>query len=77
VKEDTSKLKEIAFTPYTYISSTYQDEYSKTQGQGIVKTGKAFVSTELKVAHDALNIFLSYWSKSKEHTAKKVDEIKQ
>jgi hypothetical protein len=77
VKEDTSKLRDMAFTPYTYLSSTYQDEYSKTHGQGIVKTGKAFISTELKVAHDAFNVLLSYWNQSKEHTAKKVDEIKQ
>jgi hypothetical protein len=77
VKEDTSKLREMAFTPYKYLSSTYQDEYSKTQGEGLVKTGKAFISTELKVAHDAFNIFLNYWSKGKEQTSKKVDEIKQ
>ncbi|KAF2124183.1 hypothetical protein P153DRAFT_361362 [Dothidotthia symphoricarpi CBS 119687] len=78
VKEDTSKLKEYAFAPYKYLLGTWEDEYSKTRGQdGLVKTGKAVLSLELKVVSDACVAFLGYWNKGKETTQKKVEEIKQ
>lgn len=78
VKEDTSKVKEVALSPYTYVTSTWQDEYSKTQRQdGLVKTGIVFLSTELKIVSDGCTVFLSYWNKGKEQTSKKVEEIKQ
>ena len=57
---------------------TYQDEYQKTQGpEGIVKTVKAGISTELKVAHDAFNLAVEYWNKGKQTASKKTDELKQ
>jgi len=78
VKEDTSKLKEYAFTPYTYLKGTWEDEYSKTRGQdGLFKTGLAVLSVELKLASDAFKVFLGYWNKGKETTQKKIEEIKQ
>jgi len=63
VKEDTEKLKgsvkEIAFFPLTvagqgkdYVFGTYNDEYKKTGGQGVVTTGKAAVSTGLHITAD-------------------------
>jgi hypothetical protein len=89
VKEDTNKLKETVFSiaglPFEvagkgkeYIFGTWNDEYSKTRGQdGYVKSAKALVSTELKVAHDGYKFLLQYWSKGKKEGSKKVDEIKQ
>jgi hypothetical protein len=78
VKEDTEKLKEIAFSPLVYVVGTYQDEYKKTQGpEGVVKTGKAVISTELKVVHDAFSLAVQYWGKGREKASKKVDEVKQ
>lgn len=78
VKEDTSKVKEYAFAPYTYLKGTWEDEYSKTQRQdGLVKTGIVVVSTELKIVQDACSVFLGYWNKGKEQAGKKVDEVKQ
>lgn len=78
VKEDTTKLKELAFSPVHYVLGTYQDEYQKTQGpEGIVKTVKAGISTELKVAHDAFNLAVEYWNKGKQTASKKTDEVKQ
>ena len=78
VKEDTNKLKELAFSPVVYVVGTYQDEYKKTQGpEGVVKTVKAGISTELKVAHDAFNLAVEYWNKGKQQASKKADEVKQ
>lgn len=78
VKEDTSKVKEVALTPYTYVTSTWQDEYKKTQRQdGLVKTGIVVLSTELKIVSDACDVFLAYWNKGKETTKKVIDEQKQ
>lgn len=78
VKEDTSKVKEVALSPYTYVTSTWQDEYKKTQRQdGLVKTGIVVLSTELKIVSDACDVFLTYWNKSKETTKKVIEEQKQ
>ena len=78
VKEDTNKLKELAFSPVVYVVGTYQDEYKKTQGpEGVVKTVKAGISTELKVVHDAFNLAVQYWNQGKQQASKTADEIKQ
>ena len=78
VKEDTNKLKELAFSPVVYVVGTYQDEYKKTQGpEGLVKTFKAGISTELKVVHDAFNFAVEYWNKGRQQASKKVEEVKQ
>jgi hypothetical protein len=66
VKEDTSVLKGYAFAPYNYVSNTWQEQYSRTAHQnGLVKTGLAVVSTELKMIQDACSVFLGYWNSSK------------
>jgi hypothetical protein len=78
VKEDTTKLKELAFSPVNYLFGTYQDEYKKTQGpEGVIKTVKASISTELKVAHDAFNFAVEYWNKGRQQAKNKADEVKQ
>lgn len=89
VKEDTNKLKEtvagLAGLPFTvvgkgkeYVLGTWQDEYQKTRGEdGLVKSAKAFLSTELKIGHDGYNYLLQYWAKGKKEAGKKVDEVKQ
>lgn len=78
VKEDTSKLKEYAFSPVTYVQGTWQDEYNKTHyNNGVVKMGVATVSFELRMLSDACDVVLSYLNKGKEQTKKKIDEVKQ
>jgi hypothetical protein len=89
VKEDTSKLKEtvqsIALLPFAiagqgkeYLLGTWKDEYSKTRGDdGLVKSAKAFVSTELKIGHDGYSFVMSYLNKGKQEASKKADEVKQ
>jgi hypothetical protein len=89
VKEETSKLKEvvqsIALFPFVlvgegknYVFSTWNDEYRKTKGDdGLVKSAKALISTELKMGHDGYNLFVSYLHQGKEQAGKKVDELKQ
>ncbi|KAI4633789.1 uncharacterized protein J4E87_000955 [Alternaria ethzedia] len=78
VKEDTSKLKEYAFSPVTYVRSTWEDEYKKTHyNNGVVKMGVATVSFELRMVSDACDVVLGYLNKGKEQTKKKVDEVKQ
>jgi len=78
VKEDTSKVKEVALSPYTYVASTWQDEYKKThRHDGPIKTGIVLVSTELKIVQDVCQMFLDYWYTGKEVASKKVEEARQ
>ncbi|KAF2877947.1 CAP20-like protein [Massariosphaeria phaeospora] len=84
VKEDTSKLRqtvgELAFLPFQlasqgkqYVLGTWQDEYSKTRGNdGIVKSAKALLSTELKVGQDGFKLVSEYMNKGKKETQKKL-----
>jgi len=85
VKEDTHKIKDTvldyAFFPLRvagqgkeYLFSTYQDEYKKTGGDGIITTAKALVSTELKVGVDTIHFLLGYFQKGKETAKGKIDE---
>ena len=68
----------MALSPYTYVTSTWQDEYKKTHRQdGLIKTGIVALSTELKIVQDACNVFLDYWYKGKQQASKKVEEVKQ
>lgn len=89
VKEDTNKLKETvqsyALLPLSfvgkgkeYVFATWEDEYKKTHGEeGLVKSAKAFVSTELKIGLDGFEYVRSYLGKGKEQASKKVDEVRQ
>jgi hypothetical protein len=80
VKEDTAVLKDYAFAPYKYVSGTWQEQYERTSHQnGLVKTGLAVVSTELKIIQDACTVFLDYWnnSKSGQKVNEKVQQVKQ
>ncbi|KAH9869367.1 hypothetical protein IAQ61_006573 [Plenodomus lingam] len=75
VKEDTSKVKEVALSPYTYVAGTWQDEYKKTaRKDGPVKTGIVLISTELKIVQDACQVFLDYWYKTGHAVSKKAEE---
>jgi len=38
-----------------YVFSTYNDEYNKTGGNGLITTGKAILSTELRITADAIH----------------------
>jgi len=77
VKEDSEKVKstifDYAFYPLRfageskdYVFKTYNDEYQKTGGQGIITTAKAIVSTELKIASDVLHAFGDWLGPKKE-----------
>jgi len=78
VKEDTSVLKGYAFAPYNYLAGTWQEQYERTSHQnGLVKTGLAFVSTELKIVQDACTVFLDYWNKGAQKVNEKTAEVKQ
>jgi len=80
VKEDTSVLKGYAFAPYNYVSETWAEQYQRTShSNGLVKTGLAVVSTELKMVQDACQVFLEYWNSSKggKKVNEKVEQIKQ
>ncbi|KAF1963747.1 hypothetical protein CC80DRAFT_397613 [Byssothecium circinans] len=89
VKEDTSKLKEtvrgyvgvplqLVGQGKEYVLGTWNDEYNKTRGQnGVVKSVKALVSTELKIGIDGYHLALEYLQRGKKEGSKKVDQVKQ
>ncbi|KAK8196312.1 hypothetical protein BKA81DRAFT_148029 [Phyllosticta paracitricarpa] len=85
VKENTSTIRDrvtdLAFLPLRvagqgrdYVFSTYNDEYQKTGGKGLITTAKAIVSTELKITADALQLVADYLGPKKEAAKQKVQE---
>lgn len=77
VKEDTNALRgtaiQYALFPLRlagegkdYVFRTYADEHNKVGGEGLVRTAKAFVSTELKIAYDTLNYGISLFARTRE-----------
>lgn len=78
VKQDTQTLKEYAYSPVHYVQDAWHDEYTKTQyNNGVIKMGVAAVSFELRMVSDACDVLLAYLNKGKEHTKKKMEEVKQ
>jgi len=85
VKEDTEKIKgtvmdyalfplRVAGQSKDYLLSTYNDEYQKTGGQGLVTTAKAVISTELKVTADIFQMVADFLGPKKEATKQKANE---
>lgn len=85
VKEDTDKIKgtavDMAFFPLRkategkdYVFKTYNNQYKKCGGQGLITTGKASVSTSFVVTSDVLAWISSYLGAKKEQTKEKVNE---
>jgi hypothetical protein len=57
-----------------YIVGTWEDEYKKTKGEeGVVKSVKALISTELKIGLDSYGVLKEYLSKGKQEASKKVE----
>ncbi|KAF2753666.1 putative pathogenesis associated protein Cap20 [Pseudovirgaria hyperparasitica] len=88
VKEDTEKVKttvlNYAFLPLRvagegkdYIFSTFNDEYKKTDGEGVFKLAKATISTEMRVGLDAYQLLYQYLTKAKDSAQAKGTEIKE
>jgi len=90
VKEDTETVKtkvistaqlpiripfDLAQQGKAYLFGVYDEEYSKTQGAGLVKQAKAAISTELRVTVDVLTYVRSILVKKGEQ-AKEVYEKK-
>lgn len=81
MKEDTETVKKTAIDYATfplrlagegkeYVLGTFNDEYSKTSGEGVFKLAKATISTELKFTLDAYQVFYQYWTQSKQEGEK-------
>ncbi|KAK5131175.1 hypothetical protein LTR08_001261 [Meristemomyces frigidus] len=69
VKEDTHTVidtaKSYAFWPYSYLTSTWQDEYTKTakhnnRGAGLATSIMALMSTEMKIASDFFQVVADF-----------------
>lgn len=60
-----------------YVFKTYEDEYQKIGGQGIVTAGMAIVSTELRIASDAMHAFADFIGPKKEEAKKQFHEAKK
>lgn len=85
VKEETSTIKtkvvDVAYFPLRiagqgrdYLLNTYNDEYQKTGGNGLITTAKAVISTELKVTVDVLHLIADYLGPKKEEAKKYAHE---
>ncbi|KAF2455286.1 hypothetical protein BDY21DRAFT_365502 [Lineolata rhizophorae] len=82
VKEDTETLKgtavgyarlpfRVAGQGRDYVFATYDSEYKKVGGEGVVKMAKAIVSTELKITADAWSAMLDFLGPKKEAAKQK------
>ncbi|KAK5119237.1 hypothetical protein LTR85_007851 [Meristemomyces frigidus] len=80
VKEETNTVidtaKSYAFWPYNYLSSTWQDEYTKTakhndRGPGLTTSVIALMSTELKIASDFFHVVADILGPKYEESKKK------
>lgn len=88
VKEDTNAIRgtviEYALFPLrlvgdtkSYVFDTYADEHKKVHGEGLVRSAKAMVSTELKIAFDALNYASSFFAQRKEEGKQMGNQVLQ
>ncbi|KAI9722824.1 MAG: hypothetical protein M1828_004390 [Chrysothrix sp. TS-e1954] len=59
-----------------YVTGTYQDEYTKTGGQGLATTGKAVVSTELRIVSEAMHAVADYIRPQKEKAQAEIDNLR-
>lgn len=61
-----------------YVFATYGDEYKKMQGQdGLIKSGKTVLSTELRMTSEALHAIADYLGPKKDALAAEVDKAKK
>ncbi len=85
VKQDTYKIRDsvfdtvfmpvrVAFSGRDYLLNTYRDEYRKTGGNGLMTTGKAIISTELKLAADFFQTVANFLGPKKEAAKQKFNE---
>jgi len=85
IKEDTEKVKNaaihFAFLPLRfagaskdYVFATYDNEYKKTGGDGIITAAKAVISTELKITADLLQTVAGFLSAKKQEAKKTIDQ---
>ena len=58
------------------MTETYQDEYNKTGGQGLATTGKAVISTELRIASEAMHAAADYIKPQKEKAQAEIDNLR-
>ncbi|KAI9811759.1 MAG: hypothetical protein M1827_005304 [Pycnora praestabilis] len=83
VKEDTAQIKDTvidyALQPLrligntkNYLFDTYGDEYKKCGGQSVITTGKATISTGLRITADVLSYLGSYLGPKKEQAKEKI-----
>ncbi|SLM34259.1 MAGE protein [Lasallia pustulata] len=79
VKEDTQKIKSTVFDyalyPFKlageskdYVFKTYDSEYKKCGGDGLISGGKAMITTSLVVTSDSLAWLSSFLGQKKEQT---------
>lgn len=76
---DFGTLHSYATAPFSYVFNTYHDEYTKTSrrdGEGIVSTGKAFISTELRIASESLQYVADFLGPKKDQASDKLQQLK-
>lgn len=59
-----------------YVFSTYSEEYKKTGGEGLVPTGKAIISTEFRIAGEALRVVSDWVGPKKKQAEEELEKAK-
>lgn len=55
---------------------TWKEEYDRTKGeQGMVKSVKALVSTEMRIGLDGYKVVREYWGEARKEAGKKSNEV--
>jgi len=87
VKEDTTtiqqKVQGVAGYPFAvvgkgkeYVTKTWEEEYSKSEGTGVFKTGRAVIGTELKLGQAVIEYLRGILLKAKEEGKSVVEKSK-
>lgn len=60
-----------------YAFNTYNDEYKKTGGQGLATSGKALISTQMRIVAEGLHAIGDYMGPKKDELQENLEKVKK
>lgn len=67
----------VAGSTRDYAFTTYNDEYKKTGGEGVVTSGKALISTQIRIAAEALQAIGNFLGPKKDDLQANYEKVKK